>query len=566
MSENFTPEEIADQLRLAREKLNARMRLLNHSSVRPRPPPVPSNQPPQNPSKVPMQAPLSYGVRPSSARPLTLGGISNSDLQRKIKEAQKLVSSLHNKTTTDSQYPPSDVKITGGLNMQIHPLLAQANANLDREAIANMIPKSAFATSKANQKHAAATAAAAAAKTAAAKPAPVEVKPKERNDPTRNPYFDPDLGMKYIAPKPRPSKPLQFSEQGKWIEMGNQIRAEKMVEQLRQQIAERAKAAGMEEELELVSDRVLKKEPPPEVEWWDRDFFVKPVLGQEQIYDYNQLSFDEVSGITAYIQHPIPIRPPFERNKVVVKPLMLTKKERKKLRRQRRAELLKEKQEKIRLGLLPPEQAKVKLSNLMRVLGNEAVQDPTQIEAQVRQQVADRKRAHEQQNAERKLTEDERRDKKRRKQTEDVKQHGLMALVFKVRFLNTPQIKFKVEKNASQLALSGIGIINGSFCLVVVEGGPKSIKDYKKLMMRRIQWDTDTQENGNKEGSEYLANYCHLAWEGEIHSRSFKGFAFRQCPSELLVRQTLGKSKSEHYWELAKAIKEDLMAVDKVII
>jgi len=339
-----------------------------------------------------------------------------------------------------------------------------------------------------------------------------------------------------------------------------------MVEQLRQQIAERAKAAGMEEELDLVSDKVLKKEPPPKVEWWDRDFFVKPVLGQEQVYDYNQLSFDEVSGVTAYVQHPIPIRPPFERNKVVVKPLMLTKKERKKLRRQRRAELLKEKQEKIRLGLLPPEKDKIKLSNLMRVLGNEAVQDPTQIEAQVRQQVADRKRAHEQQNAERKLTEDERRDRKRRKLAEDVKQHGIMTMVFKIRFLNSPQIKFKVEKNASQLALSGIGIINGSFCLVVVEGGFKSIKTYKKLMMRRIQWSDDVQESKNEDDNEPITNYCHLAWEGEVHSRSFKGFAFRQCPSELLVRQTLAKNKAEHYWELAKAIKENLMSVDKVML
>ena len=39
--------------------------------------------------------------------------------------------------------------------------------------------------------------------------------------------------------------------------------------------------------------------------------------------------------------------------------MFLTKKERKKLRRQNRREAWKEKQDKIRLGLLPPDEAKV---------------------------------------------------------------------------------------------------------------------------------------------------------------------------------------------------------------
>ena len=41
-----------------------------------------------------------------------------------------------------------------------------------------------------------------------------------------------------------------------------------------------------------------------------------------------------------------------------------------------------------RLGLIPPDEPKVKMSNLMRVLGNEQVLDPTKVEAQVRAQMA----------------------------------------------------------------------------------------------------------------------------------------------------------------------------------
>ncbi len=64
--------------------------------------------------------------------------------------------------------------------------------------------------------------------------------------------------------------------------------------------------------------------------------------------------------------------------------------ERKKLRTQRRNEREKEKQELIRQGLLEPPKPKVKISNLMRVLGTEAVADPSAVEKQVREQMAER--------------------------------------------------------------------------------------------------------------------------------------------------------------------------------
>lgn len=105
--------------------------------------------------------------------------------------------------------------------------------------------------------------------------------------------------------------------------------------------------------------------------------------------------------------------------KPIYMPVFLTKKERKKLRRQNRREAWKEEQEKIRLGLEPPPEPKLRISNLMRVLGTEAVQDPTKIEAHVRQQMAKRLKAHEDANAARRLTADQRREKKARKLKED---------------------------------------------------------------------------------------------------------------------------------------------------
>lgn len=61
----------------------------------------------------------------------------------------------------------------------------------------------------------------------------------------------------------------------------------------------------------------------------------------------------------------------------------------------------------------------LRISNLMRVLGTEAVQDPTKMEAHVRAQMAKRQKAHEEANASRKLTAEQRKEKKIRKLKED---------------------------------------------------------------------------------------------------------------------------------------------------
>lgn len=90
----------------------------------------------------------------------------------------------------------------------------------------------------------------------------------------------------------------------------------------------------------------------------------------------------------------------------------------------------KEVQEKVRLGLIPPPEPKVRLTNMMRVLKSETVQDPTKVEAYVRAQVEKRRKAHEAANAARKLTKDQLRSKKVKKIKEDTS-HGVHVTVFR---------------------------------------------------------------------------------------------------------------------------------------
>jgi U4/U6 small nuclear ribonucleoprotein PRP3 len=72
----------------------------------------------------------------------------------------------------------------------------------------------------------------------------------------------------------------------------------------------------------------------------------------------------------------------------------------------------------------------VKMSNLMRVLTNEAIQDPTKAEAQVRREMQRRQETHIKTNEERKLTEEQRKAKRQKKLTEDAKK-GTIVCVFK---------------------------------------------------------------------------------------------------------------------------------------
>ena len=96
-------------------------------------------------------------------------------------------------------------------------------------------------------------------------------------------------------------------------------------------------------------------------------------------------------------------------------PLALTKKERKKMRRQKRAAEQEEKRQEIILGLVEPPKPKLRLNNLIRVKGGEAIENPTEIEEEVRRQMQERLMEHQKQNQLRKLTPKEKKIKKVKK-------------------------------------------------------------------------------------------------------------------------------------------------------
>jgi len=302
-----------------------------------------------------------------------------------------------------------------------------------------------------------------------------------------------------------------------------------------------------------IEPKILRREPIPDVEWWDMPF-LREVDGQKRAY-----TEVNVEKITPYIEHPIPIKITAEKEATEAPMMHLTPKERKKLRRLKRQERTQEIRDKIKMGILQPPPPKVKMSNLMRVLGDEAIADPSTVERKVRQQVEQRRKEHEQRNEARKLPAEERKQKKKQKWMAE-QEPTTQVLVFKIKDLTNKRHLFKIDMNAQQFHLTGCCITcPGVANIVIIEGGPRAVKRYRKLMMRRIKWSEDqTKDDDDDEDSDdeqnvtapKLHDHCVLIWEGVIKQRNFKNWKVTHARSEAEARKTLADRGSEHYWEM----------------
>lgn len=395
------------------------------------------------------------------------------------------------------------------------------------------------------------------------------------------------------APKERGARQFRFNQKGKYVAQAEQMRKEQQLEALKQKIAEKVQTAGVEG-----IGRNIRRDVPPAAEWWDESLL--PSKSYDDITMEDGVSEAKIravdSPVTLYIQHPIKIPGAGSGSgSVPLKPLVLTTKERKKMRKQRRAAELQDRRDRIRMGLIAPDASKVRLANLMKVLTSDAVQDPTRVEARVRREVAVRRHNHEKANAERRLTDEQRRAKTETKKAEEERK-GLLGAAFRVQNLSDPSHRFKVSRNASQLALTGVALLHGGSSLVYVEGAAKFIRRYKRLMLERIRWteparargeeeielaeDNDGEANGDAnvstvvnddeanavaatnglaegEGVGDLAdNRCDLIWEGALRERAFPSFKQRPAATDAMAKEVLG-TKLAGVWDQCKNWKPE---------
>ncbi|KAI6240265.1 hypothetical protein M3Y99_00484400 [Aphelenchoides fujianensis] len=285
---------------------------------------------------------------------------------------------------------------------------------------------------------------------------------------------------------------FKFAEKGTFERQAQKERAQAKLARLQNDISRAAKQTGISSAVRLAIVTPSGAEVVddlPAIEWWDR-----VLLGDAENYDALPPATEATherfrDTISDLIEHPVQFKAPDVALENVPLRVHLTKKEAKRLRRMNRQEIQREQAEKIRLGLERAPEPKVKLSNLMRVLGNDAIQDPTKMEAMVR----------------------------------------------------------------NQLHMTGVIVGVEDMHVIVVEGGPKQQRFYKNLMLKRIHWSEELvgQKKGvAAEEEEGQRNECVLIWEGTVPTRAFHSEPrIQQAPDHKSARELFAKEGVEHYWD-----------------
>jgi U4/U6 small nuclear ribonucleoprotein PRP3 len=447
-------------------------------------------------------------------------------------------------------------------------------------------------------------------------------------------FFDPNIELVKTKREKMKMRAFNFTEKGSIVSK---------VEELRKKEEEKSQVSEVENinstdkisqekvsESELESFKKLQTNfrPPtqrhhlqlkaehivPDVEWWDAYFLPQgkksfsPYWTKDSVGNWihnipSEIKFSDFQSedadffmqnkVTHYIQHPVPIKNEnIEKVNKINLPIFLTEKEKKKARRLRRLEKEKEKQEQMKLGLIKPPPPKLKFNNFMKILGDQAIQDPSQVERLVRKAYEERHAKMLRDNESRKLTKEQRADKIKRKLDRDSKKE-VRACLFKVQNISANKIRFKIDRNAQQLYLTGLCLMtkkNNSDNLpnlVYVEGGPLAIKKFKNVMLKRIDWNFKDEKNskkGNDEKTEMtedenmdqeeedennLDNYesapsnqdykikpeCLLVWEGNLKKRLYEKWKMIALKGENDFKKILSEKGIEHYWNLVNSYK-----------
>ena len=279
------------------------------------------------------------------------------------------------------------------------------------------------------------------------------------------------------------------------------------------------------------------------------------------------------------IQHPVPVIPSHlrgkEEGKVSNPTLYLTKRERKRQRKLRRAQHQRELQDMQAVGLIPPPEPRLTLSNFIKVLGDQAILDPSKMEAKVLEQMQARKLKHETTNQERMLTDEQRKAKKAKKLTKDdaITSAVVTVALFLVKDMSHRYHRTKVDLNAQQNQITGGVLECGSpeFSLVICEGTSRAIRRYTRLMLERMRWkgenmldreDSDEDNDRNHVVDDTNSsnidepkqkfnpdNFCRLIWTGMAPKRIFNSFAFQSCANAEAARKVLEAKGVAHFWD-----------------
>ena len=308
--------------------------------------------------------------------------------------------------------------------------------------------------------------------------------------------------------------------------------------------------------LELKATNVV-----PNFESWDKQFlpldFTVPLTSSPSLqstisyFEQNNLfNSSMLNKVHHYIHHPIPIKNEFiEKESKTSLPIHLTLLERKRFRRLKKLEKLKQEQEKVKFGLAQPKPPKLTYKNFMSILKEESVTDPTKALEKVKNAYEERHTRMLKLNEQHKLTKEQKREKFKRKVERDTKKE-LKGCLIRINKLTSNKNRFKIDKNGQQLYLTGICLMNRQCTIpnmVYVEGSSLQINKMKKLIMQRIKWN-ETEEINNIPNETNNNSNCKVIWEGVIKKRYCEKWKVQEVKTEVDAVKILQGFNLDNFW------------------
>ena len=278
----------------------------------------------------------------------------------------------------------------------------------------------------------------------------------------------------------------------------------------------------------------------------------------DRIYD-NDNENEKIIDLIGYTHHPVSLsNEAKDKEDQVNLQFILTKKEKRSLKKIYQEQKRKDMQEKIKLGLLKPKENKLKYSNMIQLFKNESIVNPSQVYQTVQNSYKEREKKMLEENAKNALTKEQKKLKFKNKIEKDL-ENGICGYFFKVIKIydigNYNRFNSWIRIFCRKYRLSGfmIHFFKQKENYIYLEGGQKALNKLHKRIGNKLKIEKNnlkkkeekkenSKENKIEEKTKNLSKInkknenkeeinennkdfcCSLKWKGMVKKKNFWNF------------------------------------------
>ena len=276
---------------------------------------------------------------------------------------------------------------------------------------------------------------------------------------------------------------------------------------------------------------------------------------------------EKILDLISYTHHPVPLsNETKDKDDQINLQFMLTKKEKRSLKKIYQEQKRKDIQEKIKLGLIKPKEQKLTYGNMIQLFKNDSIINPSQVYQTVQNSYKEREKKMLEENAKNTLTKEQKKIKFRSKIDKD-QEKGMFGYFFRVNKLydisNYNKFNSWIKIFSKKYKLSGfmIHFFKQKENFIYLEGGQKALNKVHKRIGNKLKIEENnlkkkeenkdnkeikdddkkknvTKKNNKKDEKEEGINennkdyYCILKWKGMIKKKNFWNF-------QIIIKQNL---------------------------